>query len=602
MARRVVLALLTTVLWAGTGSALLSSTAAAGGLTDDGQGHNVNWTAGFYNFTPYRWTLVKTGQGLDCDVYNTLTDCWDPRSGGKTPQTMLPGQEGIWELRPNTVEGDYGLKIGYDGYLTYRVDLLGASPVYVTFSVTQCQCSGAAGSSEPLRLLFFTSQPPPDSWTDHTQYPPNGLPCNPCGMDFENADTPTHADLIFTPTGNFTIDASTPQGQPFVDALNAICPPSDSSGDPPTLVGGSCSFTQTTPLTYGPGTLGGKQQANNCDLSSAAPGGQPSSKGEAPPDNDPNYYLIEYSAAQSASLTVGGGITVSTEFSLFNTISSEASVSVEAEHEWEEVKTYTRESKVFIPSNSWGFLWVAPTVGRVTGTLVATIGSSTITANNFTEVRSGVSAVTDPLKQPTPAFNTVTKTRPMNAAEKTKFCGTSASSRASASPRQKARRAAPPAGLVPHRSVARVALGETQEAVVARLGWPAEKRFQLNPCKGMPACAAVQGLGGTWNYKERNLSVVFGADRRVVALIHDGNRRTKDGVGKDSSMAQLHGKFPRIACAKVAKRVDCTVRRVSGQQAIRTVFRLGDRLPGQGTRWKTNKVLIYVERRERGNA
>jgi hypothetical protein len=233
---------------------------------------------------------------------------------------------------------------------------------------------------------------------------------------------------------------------------------------------------------------------------------------------------------------------------------------------------------------------VAPTVGRITGTLVATIGSATFTANNFTEVRSGVTGVTDPLRQPTPAFNVVTKTRPMTAAELKKFCGASASSRASAASRLKARRAAPRARLVPHRSVARVALGETQEAVVARLGHPAEKRFALNPCKGLPGCTAVRGLGGTWKYKQHKLSVVFGPDRRVAALVHSGNQRTEDGVGKDSTLAHLRGKFPRIACEKFRKSIDCTLKRVSGQRTVSTVFRLTDR--GRG-RWKTTKVLIY---------
>jgi hypothetical protein len=131
--------------------------------------------------------------------------------------------------------------------------------------------------------------------------------------------------------------------------------------------------------------------------------------------------------------------------------------------------------------------------------------------------------------------------------------------------------------------------------VVARLGWPAERRFALHPCKGLPGCAAVRGLGGTWTYKKQKLAVVFGTDRRVVALIHSGSQRTTDGVGSDSSLASLRGKFPGIACEKLGRRIDCTVKRVSGQQTIRTVFRLADHLQGQATRWKTNKVLIYVD-------
>jgi hypothetical protein len=398
-------------------------------------------------------------------------------------------------------------------------------------------------------------------------------------------------DLTFQLRGNFTVDASTDLGAPFVILLNTLC-----SG----VANTTCSFTQTTPITYGPGALGGKQSAQNCDLSAAAARGQPSARAAqaAPPDNnDPNYYLVEYKAAQSASLSVGAGVTVSAEFELFDTIASEASVSVEAEHEWEEVKTFTREVKVFIPSNSWGFVWVAPTVGTVTGTLVVTNGTATFTATNFTEARSGVTGVADPLKQPIPAFNVVTKTRPMTADDLRRFCHTSASSRASASSQLRALKTKPPARLVPHRSVARVALGETQEAVVARLGWPTEKRFALNPCKGLPGCAAVRGLGGTWNYKNRKLRVVFGPDRRVAALIHSGSQRTVNGVGKDSTLAAVRGAFPGIACAHSASKVDCTIKRVSKQDTVKTVFRFTER---RGGRWKCARVLIYTMADRRG--
>jgi hypothetical protein len=181
----------------------------------------------------------------------------------------------------------------------------------------------------------------------------------------------------------------------------------------------------------------------------------------------------------------------------------------------------------------------------------------------------------------------------MTDAELAFWCGKSTSA---------ARRAAPQAKrsarLVAHRSVGGVALGDTQEAVLRRLGWPEEKRFQLRPCEGMPSCAAVPGMGGTWNYKERKHSVVFGPDRRVAAIIHTGNLRTKDGVGKNSTIAHLRGKFPRIACQKFDRRIDCTLKRVSAQQAVRTVFRLTHR---GGKRWKTRKVLIYTERQAQVN-
>ena len=110
----------------------------------------------------------------------------------------------------------------------------------------------------------------------------------------------------------------------------------------------------------------------------------------------------------------------------------------------------------------------------------------------------------------------------------------------------------------------------------------------------MPGCAAVRGAHGTFVYKKRQLSVVFGPDRRVTALVYGGTLSTSDGVGKDDTMARLRAKFPSLSCAKYAAGVDCSVQRGSGPQTIRTVFRLSDRLRGAATSWATDKVLIYV--------
>jgi hypothetical protein len=594
VARRVVLVLLLAGVCLGAGSALFASSAFAGGVdTNSGL-----LSAAIYNLTPYTWTLVAA-ETPGITGWSTV------------PQATIPaGGSSLYQLRTNYNPGtgffcaaDY--LFGFDAYITYRVDVVDGPPEYVTLAISGAESHNPfptdcgpfpAGDHHPEFDVFITTAPPPFG-----AYDPAASPGTPPAPQVTNPqltyshNVPQLFDQTVAVVGDYKIDASTDQGQPFVDLLNALC-----SGADGVLDGATCSFTRMTPITYGPGAFTDPQAAINCDLSAAAGGSEPSTPtGKAPPDSDPNYYLVEYEAAQSASLSVGAGITVSAEFELFEVIKSEASVTVEAEHEWEEVKTYTRETKVFIPSNSRAFVWVAPTVGRVTGTLVATIGSATFTASNFTEVRSGVTGdTTDSLTQPIPAFNVVSKTRPMTADEKRNICHASASSR-SASSRLKARRAAPPARLVPGRSIAGVALGETQEAVVARLGWPDEKRFALKPCKGLPGCTAAQGLGGTWTYKKRKLSVVFDPDRRVAALIHSGSQRTADGVGKDSTPAAVRGKFPRVSCKKFRKKIDCTLKRVSGQQTVMTVFRLTDR---GGGRWKTKQVLIYVDGRGRGNA
>ncbi len=579
--KRAVLVMAAAALCASAGSALLASPALAGQVnTADGQ-----LGAALYNLTPYTFTQVAGG-GFGTAPGATIAP------GGGTPYSVPPNVANY----PVLLNG-YSTQFGYDAWVTYRVDVLGGAPAeYVTFTVSQCYCTGTYGTSLPLLMVWDTTAPPPPGYDPGPMAltPPGGPTAQTANPQVTYShNVPTLFDQTFAVAGNYTIDASTPQGQPFVDLLNSICPSQD-SGDS-VLVGGWCSFDQTTPITYGPGTL-----TESGEFESCVQGGPPPPTGQAPPDNDPNYATAGYTAAQSASLSVGGGVTAGVEAGLFGVISAEASVSVEGEHEWEDIATYNRSSQIYLPANTRGFIWVSPTVGRITGTLVATIGSATFTANNFTEVRSGVTGVaTDPRIQPVPAFNVVTKVRPMTAAEKSSICGTpSAAARLAA---RRALKSKPPARLVPGRSVAHVALGDTDQTVLRRLGWPTERSFPLNPCQGMEGCIAVRGLHGTFNYKKRKLSVVFGPDRRVAALIYSGNLSTKTGVGKGDTMARLRAEFPRISCAKFAKRIDCAVERASRQGTVMTVFRLTDHLRGAGTSWETDQVLMYVKS-GKGNA
>lgn len=591
--RRVVLVLGVAVLSSGVGSALFASPAAAGDVnTDSGL-----LSAAVYNASPYPWTLVAAQSTAPS---GNSGGGWTTYPGS----TVQPGGGTVYQLNP-WQRRTPGICFGndaddFDAYITYRVDVLGGPPEYANVVIwgswTDNYCLGRTVGGpvvDPGFAVYFTSSPPPsgyDPWNASGAAPSAQIP-NPQLTYAHNV--PFLFDQTVAVVGNYTIDASTPQGQPFVDLLNAVCPSQD-SGDS-VLVGGSCSFTQMTPVTYGPGKLTESGEFDSCVQKAPPP-----PNGQAPPDDDPNYAVADYQAAQSASLSVGGGVSVGVEGELFGVIAAEATVSVEAEHEWEDTVTYDRSAKIYIPANSRGFIWVSPTVGRITGTLVATIGSATFTANNFTEVRSGVTGVaTDPRVQPIPAFSVVTKTRSMTSAEKSAICGTT-----TVASRLAARRALkhkPPARLVAGRSVAHVALGDTDETVLRRLGWPAERRFPLNPCQGMEGCTAVRGLHGTFNYKKRKLSVVLGPDRRVAALIYSGSLSTKDGAGKDDSMARLRAEFPRISCAKFARRIDCAVASVSGRGTVRTVFRLTDRLRGAGTSWEVDKVLMYVERRGKGN-
>jgi hypothetical protein len=509
-ARRLALLVVLCVVGAGAGSALFASPAFAGGVdTSDGYLNGA-----LYNLTPYTWTKVAQGSPATCYVravgngFVPTSDCWAPQ---QPPATIAPGGAAGYTVAPNVtaypVLGNlFSTKFGYDAWVTYRVDVLGGAPEYVTFTVSQCYCTFTYGSSNPRLDVWNTTAPPPSS------YDPGTNPASPATPSAVPQITYSHNvpylyDQTFQIAGNYTVDASTDLGAPFVSVLNTICGSNASA----------CSFTQTSPLKWGIDPAVKEGQALNCTVSQTAT--RRSSPATAvgteppPPPLDPNWFQVEYEAAQSATLTVGGGLTVATEFNLFGTIGGKISVELEAEHEWQEVKTFTRGSKVYVPSNNIASIWVAPVVGKVTGTLVVSNGSATFTATNFSETRSGVTK--DPL---TPAFNVITKIRPMTAGEYKANCvNPSAGNLGNGAPKGKS---------LPSPALARVKRGQTQAQVLRELGRPLVERFTTKSCRLRDVrCNAIGGRGGTWVY--RDVAVVFGANHRVSALIYSthGHRR-----------------------------------------------------------------------------
>jgi hypothetical protein len=573
VARRFVLLSAVALVSAGAGSALLASPAFAGGV-DPTQGGL--YQAAVYNATPYTWTLVEQNTPQPGACAPEL--CWSPAPAA----TIASGSSALYGLNPNYVNGG-GItdswQYGYDGWMTYRVNVLGGPPEYVTIALSQLFSNGVYCCDLPALRQFITTAPPPSNYdpASNPDAPPAPVAANP-QLTYSQG-VPESWDLTFTIAGNYTVDASTDLGAPFIALLNSVC------GSDPT----KCSFTQVGPLTWGVGPAVLVQRAENCVVSASGRRVSPAPQAddEPPPPTDPSWAEVEWTAARTATLSVGAGLTASVEENLFDVVSAKISVSIEAETEWTNEQSFTRKSKVFIPANNIAQMWVAPVVGRVTGTLVVSLGSATFTAVNFTEERSGVSK--DAL---TPAFNVITKTRPMTAAEFADECqgksspsGLLGAGRALGWPKGKA-----PVRLTPGQGVAAVKLGETQAQVARQLGPPRVKTFFLNPCRSVgPGCDAVTGRGGTWSYPQ--LSVVFGPDWRVSGLSYGGARLSAKGVGVGSTLPALRAAYPRASCTRQGKQRLCTLAGVYAGRTVRTVFRLRATRAG---RYKCDRVQTYV--------
>lgn len=595
VARRLVLVLLAT----SAGSALWASPAAAG-FVDSGSGLLA---AAVYNFTPYTMTLVSSGApslspGSDNNKCNPTTNiCW------KTPPaaTIQPGDSSVYELNtwyyalqgfPAGVCDSYSAN--FDAWMTYRIDVLGGPAEYVTVAIYGQQ-QHLCHEDDYAGFAVFNTTAPPQAGYDPSSNPTPAVPQTQNSQLGDAPNRPYLFDQTFMASGNFTVDAQGRVGTPFDDLLNGLC---GTLGEDTRLPTTSCSFTQESPLEWkleDPPTRVGT--AVNCTVN---PGGRApaarAAQDEPPPANDPNWYEVQYEASQSASLTVGGSVTLGTETNLFDTISGKISVKVEAEYEWKDVNSFMRGVKAFIPSNNVALVWMAREIGAVTGTLVVsttwtnqddpTNPEPPVTAKwtilNFAQVRSGVTK--DDL---TPAFNAVTETRPMTEAEFDEHCKQRSLTKGLA-PAPGAKR---PARLVPGRGVAGVALGETQARVLRHLGQPSLKSFRLHPCQGLErGCYAVRHLGSTWFY--RHLRVVFGPDRRVSGLIHTGSRLTSKGVGVGSGMSAVRAAHPGVSCTVAAskRKRECTLKRDVAGGAVKTVFRF---TRTRTLRYRCDRVAIY---------
>jgi len=212
-------------------------------------------------------------------------------------------------------------------------------------------------------------------------------------------------DFTFETKGNYTIDASKspPQLPPLINALCAGAK------------GTTCSFTQVGDIRWSIGDPVSQATVKSCGTE--PPGKSTRRLVAHPPDDSPDWHEVTVEAKRTKSVSVGGSISVSAEAELFHVIDAEVTARIGVEHEWSETTTFEKSTRIYVPRDWIAGVWVAPVIGKVTGTLVVTTQFATYTITKLEQTANGVSK--DLL---TPAFNIMTNSRQMTTQEYQAVC------------------------------------------------------------------------------------------------------------------------------------------------------------------------------------
>jgi hypothetical protein len=355
------------------------------------------------NLTPYTWTFVTKGASNTSPNNNY----WNTNF----PATLKPGDGFTYSIRP---QANYATTRKYNGFFTYKVDTVSHTE-YLTVDLEGAHCTGICFDRDgpPLVPAAYNATRPPDTHNGYSDTDFGPATPNPeIGWSTSGSTyvfPPNHNsdfDFTFEAHGNYTLDAS--QSPPQIPALiNALCA---------NVSGTTCSFTQVGDIRWSIGDpVAQTGTIKSCD--SVPPSLSTGRAVTNPPADLPDWHEVSVEAKRTKSVSVGGSLTASAEASLFGVIDTEVSAKIGVEHEWSESTTFEKTTRVYVPRNWVAGIWVAPVIGKVTGTLVVATKNATYTITNFTQTASGVSR-----DLTTPAFNIMTNSRQMTPQEWQAVC------------------------------------------------------------------------------------------------------------------------------------------------------------------------------------